>query len=443
MKRKVFSLLMAGIMAVSILATGCGASASSDDGTKKEDADTADTADTETVKLRLMSISTDGIQQDILNDYIKKNLEAEFPNVEVEFEAGGGGEDMCNKLKTYSSTGDLPDVWYSTADSAVAIIEAGNMQNLEDAVTADGFLKNYALPDALNYKGEGIYTLSSGADTYYTPKVYYRKDVFEQNGLDVPQTFDEWMDICETLKQAGEVPITLGGKGGWTPQYFLIQQMIIAEDPQVAKDILENKADFSNPVVVNAANRIIDMVKNGYIAEGASTLSYSDARELFKAGRAAMLTGWSWDVGGLSEDENIGIFNIPSIKAENTGKTIQYWGSPLNGYAVNPNSEHLDVAIKFAEYCVSQEALYHIEHGNMVNLQIKESDAELSDLMKLNRELYDAAELYLPTMMLNCMDSKVNAEFASIGSKLLTSDYSGEEFAEEFNAVWKENTWFD
>lgn len=104
-----------------------------------------------------MSISTDGNQTKIL-EYIKENLAEALPDVEVEFEPGGGGEDMANKLKTYNASGDLPDVWYSTADSAAAIRSAGNMENLTDYVTEDGFLDNYAIPDALKFQ-MGIFTV--------------------------------------------------------------------------------------------------------------------------------------------------------------------------------------------------------------------------------------------------------------------------------------------
>ena len=157
MKKKGLCLLLAALMASSVLA-GCGKKEEAD--TKKDDTKTEASAEDsgEKVKLRLMSISTDENQTKILEDYIKKNLEAEMPNVEVEFEPGGGGEDMANKLKTYNASGDLPDVWYSTTDSAVAIINAGNMMDLTDAVEKDGFIDKYEMPLFNDTEATEIYT---------------------------------------------------------------------------------------------------------------------------------------------------------------------------------------------------------------------------------------------------------------------------------------------
>ena len=364
--------------------------------------------------------------------------------MEVEYEPGGEGDDMNNKLKTYSASGDLPDVWYSTADSAGAIMKAGNMLDLSDYVTGDKFLDKYNVPDALKHSDGSIYCLTSGADTYFTPRVFYSKEIFKKYSLEEPGTYEELLEVCKTLKDNGETPMALGGKNGWAPQLFLVQTMIQMEDPKVAEDILNNEADFSDPVVVNAANRIQEMVQQGCFPEGTTSLTYADAREMFVSGRAAMLAGWTWDITNFEEDTNIDMFRWPSAKeGTNVEETLQYWGSPLNGYAVNANSENVEMAVKLAEFCAEMEAQFYAEKGSMLNLNTGIEVENDSELAKKNVEFYEAAEKKLPSMMLNCMDSKSCAEFATYGSELLTGEYSGEDFSKDFNEVWKENTWFN
>lgn len=442
MKKKGLCLLLAALMASSVLA-GCGKKEEAD--TKKDDTKTEASAEDsgEKVKLRLMSISTDENQTKILEDYIKKNLEAEMPNVEVEFEPGGGGEDMANKLKTYNASGDLPDVWYSTTDSAVAIINAGNMMDLTDAVEKDGFIDKYEMPEALKYKDGKIYTLSSGADTYFTPRIFYHKDVFEENGIEIPETYDEFMNVCQQLKDKGMVPMSVMGKGGWAPQLYMVQTMIQMEDPQVAKDLLENKTDFNNPVVLKALKNIETMAKEGVFPEGVANLDYAPALEMFTSKKTAMFGGFSWEVGNLEKDENIGMFMWPSNNDQyKTEEVTQYWGSPLNGYCVNPNSENPEMALKLAEYCVSQEAAFYAEQGSQLNLQTGITGGEQSELMKRNIELYNGTTERIPSMMLNCMDTKTAAEYGNAGANLLTGDYTAEQFVKDFEPIWEENTWF-
>ncbi|MFI3213488.1 MAG: extracellular solute-binding protein [Eubacteriales bacterium] len=449
--------LISTLLALSLVATalaGCGGTeeatediSSTSSESSSEVASTESSSD-EKITLRLMTISTDGNQTTILNDYILKNIEEAFPNVELEYEPGGGGDDNANKLKTYNASGDLPDVWYSTADSAGAILSAGNMQDLTQYITDDGFIDKYAVPEALQYNDGSIYTITSGADTYFTPRIFYNKEMFEEYGLEEPTTYDELLEICVTLKENGEVPMSIAGQGGWAPQLFLMQTMIQMEDPQVAIDILSNTGDFDNQVVVNAANRISEMAQIGAFPDGVTNLSYTNSREMFTTGRAAMFGGFSWEVSGFAEleDFTVDMCMWPSAsEGVVVEDTTQYWGSPLNGYAVNPNSENLEMAVKLAEFCVEQEAEFYATQGNVLNIETEgaSDSSEMSSLMEKNIELYNGAEQKIASIMLNCMDTKVATEFATYGSNLLTGEYSGEDFAKEFNAVWEENTYFD
>lgn len=427
MKRKIFSALLA----VSMLGTMIPVNVSADDGEDK-------------IKLRLVSISTDENQTAILENYIKKNAPERFPNVEIEYEPGGGGEDMANKMKTYNASGDLPDVWYDTTDYGTAILSAGNILDLTDYITEDGFLDKYAVPEALKHTDGKIYALSSGADTYFTPRIFYNKTIFEENNLEIPKTFDEFMTVCETLKEKGIVPMSITGKGGWAPQLYMVQTMIQCEDPQVAQDILQNKTDFSNPVVLEAVKKIERMAKEGVFPEGVANLDYGPSVEMFTSGKTAMFGGFSWEVTNLASDENIGIFMWPSSNEEYASTDVtQYWGSPLNGYAVNPNSEHVDVAVQFAEFCVEMESQFYAEQGSLLNYQTGIEAGEITPLMKENIDLYNGTELKIPSFSLNAMDTATSAEYANLGAKLLTGEYAAEDYCKDFNEVWESNTWFE
>lgn len=446
--KKQLSIIFTVALATSMI--GCGGQkpeqqVANKEETKKEETkkEEAAPASDEKVKLRLMSLSTDENQINILENYIKKNLAAEFPNYEIEFEPGGGGEDYSNKLKTYNASGDLPDVWYSEAGFATAIISAGNQLDYTPYITEDGFINKFAVPEAMKFSDGKIYALSAGADTYATPRIFYHKDIFEQNGLAIPKTFDEFMTVCKTLKEKGIVPMSIMGKGGWAPQLYMVQTMIQSEDPQVALDLLANKTDFSNPVVLKAVKKIETMAKEGVFPEGVANLDYGPSIELFTAKKTAMFGGFSWETPNLGKDPNVGMFMWPTSNDKYATEDVtQFWGSPINGYAVNANSENVEAAVKFAEYCVSQEALFYAEQGSKLNLETPVKAGEQIELMKENIRLYENTKLKIPTIFLNAMDAKTGAEYGSLGGNLLTGAYTAEQYVEDFNVVWKDNTWF-
>ena len=45
----------------------------------------------------------------------------------------------------------------------------------------------------------------------YTHGFFYDAAMFRELGLEVPNTWDDLMDVCETLKENGIAPVTLDG----------------------------------------------------------------------------------------------------------------------------------------------------------------------------------------------------------------------------------------
>ena len=82
--------------------------------------------------------------------------------------------------------GDISDVW---AQEGLANTMASTMPS----VTFGG--KQYALPYS-----------------YYQWGVYYRKDIYDANGISVPKTYDEFLDNCKKLSAKGIASVAIGTK---------------------------------------------------------------------------------------------------------------------------------------------------------------------------------------------------------------------------------------
>lgn len=393
------------------------------------------------ITLKLLTISSDESRQKIMDEYIKVNVGKELPGIEIEYE---GTANVADKIKVYNASGDLPDVWYSGADFAPSVIRAGNQLNLEPYLKEDGFIEKFKIKDALYYKG-GIYAISSGADAYFNPRIFYHKDIFNNNGIEVPATFEEFVKVCEKLIDAGIQPISTPGKGGWAPGFFLLQNMIQIEDPSVVQQLIENKTDFTNPVIKNAADRIVRLAKMGAFGMGAANLDYGPAKELFVQGKAAMYMMMTWELPDLEENiADLDFFLWPSAGDRYDPKdVVQYWGSPLAGYAVSAKSKNLEQAIKLAEFCCKQDALFFESTGSLISFDTGNKPAELKPLQKKNIEHFENAKIKLATFHLNALDAKAATEHSNLGSYLMTGDYSAEQFVNDFQKIWAENTWFD
>ncbi len=448
---KIMSIVIALVMILSLAACGekkaakepTKAATAAADTKKTEPAPEADPEPAEKVKIKFLSLSSDDNRNNIRENYIKVNVATELPNVEVEYDLGGGGQDYANKLKAYNASGDMPDVWFSEQNLSSVVVSAGNALDLAPYVAASGFDKKFKMAEVIAPDQNGkIYCVQPGADQYFTPRLWYHKDIFADNGIEVPKTFDELVEICKVLKGKGIVPMSIVGKDGWTPNLHMLQTMIMAEDPQVAVDLVNNKTDFSNPVVKNALGRIQRLVNEGAFAQGVTNIDYGPAMEMYTSGKAAMLAMFTWETGNLetaSPDTDFIVW--PSAKEGNDANaSIQFWGAPLSGYLASAQTENPEVAAQFAMFCAEQDALYYnIEQKAPTSLETGVAVEGISPLLQKTLDQFSAAKLKVPSLWAATFSTKMSAEIATLNSKLLTGQYSPDEYAEAINPIWAEN----
>jgi raffinose/stachyose/melibiose transport system substrate-binding protein len=258
----------------------------------------------------------------------------------------------------------------------------------------------------------------------------------------VPKTFDELVKVCETLKSKGITPISIVGKGGWTPNLHMLQTMIMAEDPQVAVDLANNKTDFNNPVVKNALGRIQKLVKAGAFEKGVTNIDYGPAVEAYTSNKAAMLAMFTWELPNLEKASPDTDFMVwPAAKAGvDPNASIQFWGAPLSGYLVSSKTQNPEIAAQFAMFCATQDAtFYNKENKSMTALDTGIKIEGMSDLAKKNLDQFNAAKLKVPSLWSAVYNTKMSAEITTLDSNLLTGEYSPDDFIKAINPVWQKN----
>lgn len=145
--------------------------------------------------------------------------------------------------------------------------------------------ETFDMPLLERYKSSGSY--------YQIPMdniaiaIYYNKDIFEELGLGIPETWDEWMATCQTIKDAGIIPIGISGTAdmlwagdlGWlfmllTDAYIRDQvPLVVARpgdwdyDPTLNADYVYKPGDIYNDLLVTMSEeRILQAVKSKEIS---------------------------------------------------------------------------------------------------------------------------------------------------------------------------------
>lgn len=216
------------------------------------------------------------------------------------------------QLKSSLETGVAADIIFLRSyDPGRNIWDTGKLLPLDDVAPA---LKDF--PPA----ARGAWSTDDGV-LYGVPfvgvthGVYYQKDTFEKYGLDVPETWDEFIAVCETLKSTGETVFAQGTKEGW-PLYEVIFSGLGANfygGEQARQDLMAGKVKLTDPQFVKAFDKLNEL--QPYFPNDYEAIDYVSMQQLFGTGQAAMFIGGSWEIGifedlGSGEDA-IGFFAPP------------------------------------------------------------------------------------------------------------------------------------
>lgn len=201
--KKVLSLVMVGILSVSILA-GC---------SKKEDSKGKEGKEKLVVWSAPLTDHDADAWKPIFEKFEKEN------NCEIEFQIVPW-DNYAEKYATAISAGEGPDIGYMYAEMFPQFIEMGAVEDLTPYLEKSGTSDNYLYLDDAKMMG-GIYGLPIEAAN---PGVlYYNKDILEKLGEKPPKTWDDFKRICEkaTKDTDGDGKIDQWGLAqGWGSKVF-------------------------------------------------------------------------------------------------------------------------------------------------------------------------------------------------------------------------------
>ena len=162
---------------------------------------------------------------------------------------------------------------------------------------------------------------------------WYNKQIFAQNGIQPPQTWDQLVQIAASLQQKGIQPLSASGTQGW-PITRLIGNYLFRKLGPAAMDSVKNgQAKLTDPSYVEAAQVVANLGKQGYFGKGVATLDYMPAVDLFLQGKAAMFYMGSWELRDFNTPSvnkvgvnNVGFFPFPNVTG-GVGSSAQ---TPMN-----------------------------------------------------------------------------------------------------------------
>ena len=240
-------------------------------------------------------------------------FEAENPDVNVVYNLFDH-EGYKAAIRNFLSA-DAPDIsfWYA-GNRMAPFVDAGLFAPIDDVWADQGLyslMKTSAPGMTMDGKKWGI------PYTYYNWGVYYRQDIFEDLGIAVPKTWDQFIAAGKTLNANGVTPITIGTKYLWTAGGVFDYLNLRTNGYDFHMALTRGEVAWTDDRVRATMANWKQLIDADFFLENHAALSWQEALAPMGNGEAAMYVMGNFAVAPLRElgldDSKLGFFQFPEI----------------------------------------------------------------------------------------------------------------------------------
>lgn len=369
-----------------------------------------------------------------------------YPNITIN-RVSQSFDDLEATLRLALTSDDAPDVVQANNSRAIMgqFVSAKQILCLDDWAEAYGW--NEAYPESIlafsSYSedaqdfGEGcVYGLPQVGEAV---GVYYSKKHLEELGLEIPQTWEDFVAQLETIKAAGKTPLVLGNVEKW-PGIHVWGPVQGAYEK--AADI--RVIGFGNPGGswdtegnTAAASELQRWAQAGYFNEGFNGADYDTVWQEFAKGEGAYLIGGSWLGPDLeaSMGEDVGFFLPP---ANSVNKVVATTGGTGLPFAITSAAKDPNVAAAYIDFLTNDDAMKVLaETGNIPVRNASEFASEqsgvIADIMNGFTDLTTEGDL-LPYM--DYATPTMGDDLGAALQELMEARITPEEFVQQMEGYY-------
>ncbi len=275
---------------------------------------------------------------------------------------------------------------------------------------------------------DGVYALPYVANC---AGILYNKDMFEENGWEIPTTWTEFTELCETIQSSGQLPLYFGYKDTWTTLAPWNALAVGLADADICSQVNSGNTTFAEGYA-----EVTDKMKVllEYAEPNPYAYSYNDACTAFARGESAMYPIGSYAVPqilSVNPDMNIDSFTFPAN--ENESDNVLNSGVDLQ-FSVMKECENKEAAYEVLRFFYDDETI-QIYMDNQNAVPCKQGDFELPSIL-------DGMKSYIEADRMSDFHDHHYPSEMSVDAMIQTylmdeSDNAAETFLNRFDKEWK------
>jgi len=184
-----------------------------------------------------------------------------------------------------------PDInfWFS-GERMRGFVEKGLFADITDLVEQNGWADVVPAMSATTVDGK-IYGLPTAGILW---GLWYRQDVFDENGWTAPATLDDFYALGDSAKAKGMIPVSMGTKEMWPASGWFDHMNLRINGLEHHLALMDGKIAYTDPSLMKVFDAWGEMVNKGMFSENGTSFGWEQAGAALAQKKAAMM-----DLGGF------------------------------------------------------------------------------------------------------------------------------------------------
>ena len=266
-------------------------------------------------------------------------------------------EEYDSKVASLVAANKAPDVWICNPGPNMDVyVDAGMCLDLKPYLDADPEWRDSfvgGIFERLTYDG-AIYGVPLN---FAAACCFYNTEMFEKAGVEVPTTFDELIDVCGKLKDAGFQPIVCSAGTPWCLSMLAGYLMDRCGGPDNLEKVMAGETTWTEDPSFKQGTELLKQLSE-YFQPTAASDTNDEATAMFYNEEAAILIQGSWVIGQVNGanpefEDKCGVFQFPAVEG---GADPNRMIVKTDNLLVNKDSKCIDGCIELLKYFTDEEA---------------------------------------------------------------------------------------
>ncbi|WP_017378835.1 ABC transporter substrate-binding protein [Paenisporosarcina sp. TG-14] len=290
-----------------------------------------------------------GEDTEVFKELITK-FESENPNITVDMTVYPS-EQYQSTAQTLLRDGSTGDVFAAFPGSQFEVINRAKLfADLTGEPFVDNFNENLILAGQYEDK-----QLALPLQLVYNQPIY-NEGIFDELGLTPPEDWEGFLELCETLKENGYIPIAFPGADIGAGQFMNSMMMNNAPDEDIVEKVENGEAKLTDEWWVKTLEQFKELNDKGYFQKDSIGTNHDGAIALVAQEKAAMLATGSYAMASIKDQNPDLKLNLLAPITVSASEAV-WEGIHTTTFmlGVNANSSKQEEAKKFIEFLSNPE----------------------------------------------------------------------------------------